>query len=307
MHDRAIYRAIPIMQKEVLVGPSKGRNLTAKTAPWANMFFAKEIHQIGISSRNFSSPFASKSHRLLVVGGYNDPVALGILGNGIQHHVERSIVTSQTQAKGVCVKESQSPRRPGLVCPLPPHPPVICVLPAGVDGVLAALFLCQLPLFIHVRPPYQLHTQTEPLHLRQAQSFQHKRPGLLIGNSKRKKKNRATPASPVLLVMCGNCNVYLQVTLIRVPDPGAIFVKFLHHCHGDKRESRVHVGVLGVNQDSHFVHTRLDKTGSQKSISQRWREMVCHVTAAVFCVRLYLCYCVESLQCTEELNTLTFV
>lgn len=184
MHDRAIYRAIPIMQKEVLVGPSEERNLTAKTAPWANMFFAKEIHQIGISSRNSSSPFASKSHWLLVVRGYNDPVALGILGNGIQHHVERSIVTSKTQAKGGRVKENQSPRRPGLVCPLPPHPPVVCVLPAGVDGVLAALFLCQLPLFIHVRPPYQLHTQTEPLHLRQAQSFQHKRPRLLIGNSK---------------------------------------------------------------------------------------------------------------------------
>lgn len=124
---------------------------------------------------------------------------------------------------------------------------------------------------------------------------------------KKKKKNHATPTSPVLLVMCGNCNVYLQVTLIRVPDPGAIFVKFLHHCHGDKRESRVDVGVLGIDQDSHFVHTRLDETGSQKSISQRWREMLCCVTAAVFCVRLYLCYCVESLQCTEELNTLAFV
>lgn len=103
--------------------------------------FAKETFQLGNSGRNFSSPFAGKSHRLLVVGGHNDPVALGILGNGIQYHVERSIVASQPQAKE-CVSERVNPRGRALVCPLPPHPPVICVLPAGVDGVLAALFLC---------------------------------------------------------------------------------------------------------------------------------------------------------------------
>lgn len=105
MHDRSIYRAIAIMPKEVRYWWG---NLSAETAQWANMFFAKETRQKGISDRKFSSPFASKSHRLLVVGGYNHPVALGILGNGIQHHVERSIVTSQTQAKGYMLKRAST-------------------------------------------------------------------------------------------------------------------------------------------------------------------------------------------------------
>lgn len=49
----------------------------------------------------------------------------------------------------------------------------------------------------------------------------------------------------------------LQVTLVCVPDPGAIFVKLLHHRHGDKGEGGVHVGVLCINQDSDFVDTSL--------------------------------------------------
>lgn len=96
---------------------AKGRwNLTAKPAPgvmapysWFKtyVFLPKKPFRWEFQEEIFCSPFAGKSHWLLVVGGYNEPVALGILGNGIQHHVERSIVTSKTQAKRVCFRERQ--------------------------------------------------------------------------------------------------------------------------------------------------------------------------------------------------------
>lgn len=54
-----------------------------------------------------------------------------------------------------------------------------------------------------------------------------------------------------------NRNSCLEVTLIRVPNPGAVCVKLLHHRHCDKREGRVHVGVLCIHQDPDFAYTCL--------------------------------------------------
>lgn len=63
--------------------------------------------------------------------------------------------------------------------PTTSYPPVIGVFPALVDGVQTALFLCQLPLFVHIGSSNQLDSQTETLVLGQTQSFQQERSGLL--------------------------------------------------------------------------------------------------------------------------------
>ena len=68
-----------------------------------------------------------------------------------------------------------------------------------------------------------------------------------------------------------NQEVCLQVTLICVPNPGAVFVELLHHCHGDNRERGVHVGVLRINQDSDFVDTGLRKD-NRHNTDQSWSE-----------------------------------
>lgn len=58
-------------------------------------------------------------------------------------------------------------------------PPVIGVLPALVDGIFTSLFLCQLPLLVHVRSSHQLDSEAETLLLGQTQIPQQQRPGLL--------------------------------------------------------------------------------------------------------------------------------
>lgn len=47
--------------------------------------------------------------------------------------------------------------------------------------------------------------------------------------------------------------IYLEITLVCVPNPGAVFVKLFHHRHGNQGEGRVHVSVLCIDQDSDFV------------------------------------------------------
>lgn len=49
--------------------------------------------------------------------------------------------------------------------------PVIGILPAFMDGVLAILFLCQFPFFVHIGSSHQLDTQTETLSFGQMQSL----------------------------------------------------------------------------------------------------------------------------------------
>lgn len=60
---------------------------------------------------------------------------------------------------------------PVVIAPDASYLPVVSVLPAVVDGDRTALFVGQLPLFVHVGSSHQFDTQTETLVLGQTQSI----------------------------------------------------------------------------------------------------------------------------------------
>lgn len=53
---------------------------------------------------------------------------------------------------------------------------------------------------------------------------------------------------------------HLEIGLVRVPDPGVLRVPGSHHCHGDKCQGRINVGVLSIHKDSDpFFHCVLQR------------------------------------------------
>lgn len=181
---------------------------------WGNILFSIVYEKIrrGIYSfcalilNNFCSlvfykPFGSSSHWLLIVWGHYDPVALRILGNGPQHHIQAAVVAAnKSDVRFHQIKLVEKPSH-NLNLKIPftqidstmlmyflkrsfhvllwVNPPVIGVLPALMDWVDASLFLRQLPLFVHVSSSHQLHAQTETFPFGQTQSLQQQRSGLL--------------------------------------------------------------------------------------------------------------------------------